>query len=101
MKIADKKCPICGGQFSTARRKFRLGDVVVPTRENICRLRPKPPRQGVVVGFSKSPLLVKVRRDGFKTVSSYWHGFWKRMTSTVPNKTTCKSCGGTGLVSGR
>jgi len=63
--------------------KFARGDRVRLTRRGrraflFCCLG-KPPRdRGTVVGFHRSTSIVKVLRDGTKTPTEFFVGFWEK-----------------------
>lgn len=61
-----------------ARDKFRKGERVKMTPLGIQRHLGRY-RTGLVVGFGRSPLSVLVLRDGLKTATSYYSGFWSRL----------------------
>jgi len=56
----------------------KVGDRVVLTewgkQGGIC----KRSNEGVVKGFSRKGMIVRVRPVGLKTTYSYWAGFWRR-----------------------
>jgi hypothetical protein len=56
--------------------KFKKGDKVKMSPLGLQRLRPKKSRFGIVTGFSGDLSLVWIRKDGCKSASSYYIGFW-------------------------
>ena len=67
-----------------ARRKFKVGQRVVSTllaRKNGGVFNKQ---FGVVVGFSDSPLQVRVRKDDYKSETLYHIDFWKKHKEAKP-----------------
>lgn len=65
----------------TAREKFSRGDRIFPSAHALATLwkwRRHPPSSAMVVGFGKHDVLVRVRRDGLKSIESYHMDFWER-----------------------
>lgn len=59
----------------TARDKFRVNQTVKATgllQESFPRAR-----SGIVRGFGRQPHLVRVQREGLKSVESYHMDFWE------------------------
>ena len=55
---------------------LRKGDLVVMTAAGK-RLRSRGSQCGVVTSTPRDRKFVNVRRDGLKTASHWWHGFWR------------------------
>jgi hypothetical protein len=56
--------------------KFVKGDRVKMTPLGLQRFKPRKSHLGTVVGFSGNLSLVWIRKDGCKSASSYYIGFW-------------------------
>lgn len=66
--------------IKSARDKFILGDYVETTRrakENNLWFSGMP-KYGQVVGFGRHLLIVRIKLNGRKSVSSYHIDFWKK-----------------------
>lgn len=65
-----------------ARDHFSIGDRVQSSDYAIqCNINRRKRVQGTVVGFSKDPRCMRVRRDSVKHGSTYYHGFWERINT--------------------
>jgi len=56
--------------------KFEKGDRVKMSPLGLQRLKPQKPSLGIVVGFSGNKSLIWIRKDGYKSASSYYMGYW-------------------------
>jgi len=62
--------------------KFQKGDKVKMSPLGLERLKPLKSSLGTVIGFSRDPHLVWIRKDGCKNASSYYMGFWSLITQS-------------------
>jgi hypothetical protein len=67
----------------TARDNFAIGDRVTLSAEGRAqcadRRRARTPQTGVVVGFGRPSIIVRVLRDGNTTPAGYHMAFWERI----------------------
>ena len=64
--------------ITPARRRFKIGQRVVSTPLALKNGAVGCKQFGVVVGFSDSPLQVRIRRDDYKSETLYHIDFWKK-----------------------
>jgi len=64
--------------FEEEGNKLEIGDKVIPTKWAIQNKVCKPKDKGIVVGYGRRPFLIRVRKKGLKSSSTYWTGFWRK-----------------------
>ena len=69
--------------------KFKKDDRVKFSPLGLRRLKPGKPTFATVVGFSANPHLVWIRKDGYKSASSYYIGFWSLIKPRLKDR-ICK-----------
>jgi len=64
--------------MANARDQFKIGDSVQASAEGR-RALSMTSMTGVVVGFGRTPELVRVKRDGLKTPYTFHERFWEKV----------------------